>query len=61
MQNFVDLRVFRSEDVNQDFGKWNIEDYAVDALDMEVLEKGKERIFVDGESIRGVFPYIAKE
>lgn len=61
MQHFVDLRVFRSENVDKEMGKGDPNDYAVDALDKEVLEKGKEQIVVDGESIRGVFPYIARE
>ncbi len=61
MQHFVDLRVFRSENVDKDMGKGDIKDYAVDTLDKEVLETGKERIIVEGDSIRGVYPYIAKE
>ncbi|HYA88062.1 MAG TPA: methyl-accepting chemotaxis protein [Nitrospirota bacterium] len=61
MQQIVDLEVFRSESVDKDFGKGDTKDYAVDPLDKEVLETGNERIVVEGESIRGVFPYVAKE
>ncbi len=61
MRTIVDLRVIRSESVDRDFGKGNAEEYAVDALDREVIEKGVERIIMEGDSIRGVYPYIAKE
>jgi methyl-accepting chemotaxis protein len=61
MQHFVDLRVLRSPNVDKDMGKGDANDYATDALDKEVLETGKERVVVEGESIRGVFPYIARE
>jgi methyl-accepting chemotaxis protein len=61
MQHFVDLQVLRSENVDKEYGKGDANEYAVDALDKEVLKKGKEQIVVEGESIRGVFPYIAKE
>ena len=61
MQHFVDLKVLRSENVDKDMGKGDAKDYDEDALDKEVLETGKERIVVEGETIRGVFPYIARE
>ena len=60
MQTVVDLRVIRSENVDKDFGKGDIKDYAADAYEKEVIEKGTERIVLEGETIRGVFPYIAK-
>ncbi len=61
MQSIVDLRVIRSENVDRDFGKSNAEDYTADDLDRDVIEKGVERVVVEGDSIRGVYPYIAKE
>ena len=61
MQHFVDLKVLRSENVDKDMGKGDAKDYDADALDKEVLETGKGRIVIEGESIRGVFPYIARE
>jgi len=60
MRSIVDLRVIRSESVDKDFGKGNGNDYATDPLDREVVEKGRERVVVEGDMIRGVFPYIAK-
>jgi methyl-accepting chemotaxis protein len=60
MQNFVELGVLRSENVDKDFGKGDAKDYTADALDKEVMELGEERIVVEGDSIRGVFPYTAK-
>jgi len=61
MQTVVDLRVIRSEILDKDYGKANAEDYAADTLDREVIEKGAERIVLEGDFIRGVYPYIAKE
>jgi methyl-accepting chemotaxis protein len=60
MQTIVDLRVIRSEILDRDYGKGDNKDYAADALDREVIEKGIERVVVEGETIRGVFPYVAK-
>jgi methyl-accepting chemotaxis protein len=60
MQTIVDLRVIRSEILDRDFGKGDSKDYATDALDREVIEKGIERVVVENETIRGVFPYVAK-
>jgi methyl-accepting chemotaxis protein len=61
MRTVVDLRVIRSENVDKDFGKGDIKDYTADAYEKEVLEKGIERVVLEGKTIRGVFPYIAKE
>jgi methyl-accepting chemotaxis protein len=60
MQNIIDLRVIRSETLDRDYGKGDSKDYAADALDREVIEKGIERVVVEGKTIRGVYPYIAK-
>jgi len=61
MQAVVDMRVIRSENLDGDFGKGNADDYAANALEREVIEKGLERVVVEGDSIRGVYPYVAKE
>ena len=61
MRTIVDLKVLRSDVLDKDFGKGNPEDYATDPLVKEVLASGKEKIVIDGESIRGIYPYIARE
>jgi methyl-accepting chemotaxis protein len=60
MKSIVDLRVVRSEILDKDFGKVDINNYASDSIEKEVMEKGVERIVLEGEYIRGVYPYVAK-
>ncbi len=60
MQKSIDLRVIRSEVVDQDFGRGDVKDYESDPLEKEVLKNGVERVVIEGASIRGVYPYIAK-
>ena len=60
MQNIVALRVIRSEVLDKDYGRGNDKDYASDTDEKEVLERGVERIVLEGEYIKGVYPYIAK-
>jgi methyl-accepting chemotaxis protein len=60
MRNIIDLRVIRSEVLDQEFGRGDVTDYASDALEKGVIKNGVERVVVEGTSIRGVYPYIAK-
>lgn len=61
MRTLVDLRVIRSDSLDKDFGKKDAREYANDALDKQVIEQGVSKVVIEGEAIRGVFPYIAKE
>ncbi len=60
MQNIVALRVIRSDILDKDYGRGNDKDYAADSVEKEVVEKGVERIVLEGDYIKGVYPYIAK-
>ncbi|MGD0281258.1 MAG: methyl-accepting chemotaxis protein [Dissulfurispiraceae bacterium] len=60
MQGIADLRVIRAEVLDKDYGKKDAKDYASDSIEKEVVEKGVERVILDGDHIRGVFPYTAK-
>ncbi|HEX8947749.1 MAG TPA: methyl-accepting chemotaxis protein, partial [Dissulfurispiraceae bacterium] len=60
MENIVDLRVIKSEILDKDYGKSDGRDYASDALEKEVLQKGVERVVFEDGYIRGIYPYIAK-
>ncbi len=60
MHNIVDLRVVRSEVLDKDYGKGDSKDYASDPVEKDVLERGGEKVVLEGEYIRGVYPYIAK-
>ena len=63
MKKTSDVRVVRAENVDKDFGQTRHEDHQhpVDAIEKEVIEKGVEKIILEDDSIRGVFPYIAKK
>src|SRR5208283_1488738 len=60
MKNIADIRIMRNNIVDKDFGKGGTDEYANDAIEKEVIGKGSERIAMEGEYIRGVYPYIAK-
>ncbi|MBA4372983.1 MAG: chemotaxis protein [Thermodesulfovibrio sp.] len=63
MKKTSDVRVIRAENVDKDFGAPRHDDHQhpVDAIEKEVIEKGVEKIILEGDFIRGVFPYIAKK
>ncbi|MGD0281668.1 MAG: bacteriohemerythrin [Dissulfurispiraceae bacterium] len=60
MKNIADVRIMRSDTLDKDKGKGGADEYANDDIEKEVIEKGSERIAIEGEYIRGVYPYIAK-
>ncbi|MBF0560294.1 MAG: HAMP domain-containing protein, partial [Nitrospirae bacterium] len=60
MKNIADVRIMRSDTLDKDYGKGGTDEYADDDIEKEVIKKGAERIVIDGEYIRGVYPYIAK-
>jgi methyl-accepting chemotaxis protein len=59
MKNIVDLKVIRSDKLNEQFNS-DEKNVAKDAIQSEVLNTGVEKIVIEGENIRGVYPYIAK-
>ncbi len=59
MKNIVDLKVIRSDKLNEQFNAVE-KSYAKDDIQSEVLVKGVEKIVLEGKTIRGVYPYIAK-
>ncbi|MBF0563652.1 MAG: methyl-accepting chemotaxis protein [Nitrospirae bacterium] len=59
LRSMIDIRVIRSEAVDATFGKGKPEDYNQDDVEREVMRTGKEQVFVEGLSVRGVYPYIA--
>ena len=60
MKNIVDLRVIKSETLDKDYGKSDGRDYASDALEKEVLQKGVKKVVLEDGYIRGIYPYVAK-
>ncbi|RJQ19409.1 MAG: methyl-accepting chemotaxis protein [Nitrospiraceae bacterium] len=60
MSHIADVRVIRSNALDKDFGRGASEEYSRDAAERETIEKAREQIVVEGEYIRGIFPYVAK-
>jgi methyl-accepting chemotaxis protein len=60
MRSIAEVRVIRAESLDTDFGKGGSDDYAKDEIEKEVIKKGEEKIELEGEFLRGVFPYIGK-
>jgi methyl-accepting chemotaxis protein len=60
MTHIADVRVIRSDSLDKDYGKGQPGDYAKDDIEKEVIQRGTERIVIEGEYMRGVYPYIAK-
>ncbi|MGC2061588.1 MAG: methyl-accepting chemotaxis protein [Thermodesulfovibrionales bacterium] len=62
MTKIADVRVLKSHNVDKDFpdaGKAGAVPVP-DAVEKDVMEKAAPQIIVEGEYIRGVYPYIAK-
>ena len=59
MKHIADVRVVRSQVLDQQYGAGRPGDYAKDEVEKDVLRTGTERVVVDGGRMRGVYPYIA--
>ncbi|MDA8083794.1 MAG: methyl-accepting chemotaxis protein [Nitrospiraceae bacterium] len=63
MAKIAGVRVLKSANVTKDFpaaGQNGKSHHTADAQEMEVMEKGIEKVVVEGEHIRGIYPYIAR-
>ncbi|HAM50484.1 MAG TPA: hypothetical protein DCP92_07215 [Nitrospiraceae bacterium] len=60
MKQVADIRVIRAEILDRDYGKGRAEDYAADDFEREVIQKGIEKVQLEGSAIRGIYPYVAK-
>ncbi|MBF0536707.1 MAG: HAMP domain-containing protein [Nitrospirae bacterium] len=61
MNNTVKVRVLRTEAVDKEYGKGSADDYTSDSLEAEVIKTGLEKVVIEGENIRGIYPYIASK
>ncbi|MBF0515916.1 MAG: chemotaxis protein [Nitrospirae bacterium] len=61
MKNILDVKVLRTDALDKDYGKGEASEYASDAVEIEVIQSGKEKIVIEGDKIRGVYPYIASK
>jgi methyl-accepting chemotaxis protein len=61
MENIMNVKVLRSEALDKDYGKGEAHEYASDKIETEVIKSGREQIVIEGDKIRGVYPYIASK
>ncbi len=59
MKKIIDLKLIRSDKLNEQYNT-DEKSYSKDDIQSEVLDKGEQKIVFEGDTIRGVFPYIAK-
>ncbi|KJU85731.1 methyl-accepting chemotaxis sensory transducer [Candidatus Magnetobacterium bavaricum] len=59
MNNIVKIKMIRTDALDKDYGKGNADEYASDSIESDVIKTGWEKVVIDGENIRGVYPYIA--
>ncbi|MBF0317330.1 MAG: methyl-accepting chemotaxis protein [Nitrospirae bacterium] len=61
MASIINVKVIRSEALDKDFGKGEAHEYASDKAEVEVISSGHEKVFIDGDNIRGIYPYAASK
>ncbi len=59
MKHTADLKIVRSHNLDNDHGKGADEEYAQDEHEREVIDKNVAKIFLEGTTIRAIYPYIA--
>ncbi|MBF0317019.1 MAG: HAMP domain-containing protein [Nitrospirae bacterium] len=61
MNNIVRIKLIRTDALDKDYGKGNADEYASDPVESDVIKTGWEKVVIEGENIRGVYPYIASK
>ncbi|MBF0345384.1 MAG: methyl-accepting chemotaxis protein [Nitrospirae bacterium] len=59
MNNIINIKLLRSDALDKDYGKGGAGEYASDSVENDVMRTGFEKVVIEGENIRGVYPYIA--
>jgi methyl-accepting chemotaxis protein len=60
MRHIGDIRLIRSPLLDEQFGRAGDAAYPADDVERGVIGSGIQNIVIDGESVRGVFPYVAR-
>ncbi len=60
MSHIADVRIIRADILDKDYGRGRPDEYARDDIEKEVIQKGAERVVIEGTHMRGVYPYTAK-
>ncbi|MBF0464514.1 MAG: HAMP domain-containing protein [Nitrospirae bacterium] len=61
MKTLIDLKVIRTESVDKNFGTNPDDDHATDDIEKQVISTGKDVVVINGDYLRGVYPYIAQK
>jgi methyl-accepting chemotaxis protein len=59
MKHIADVRMIRSRVLDRQYGSQSVAGYPSGKIEIEVIEKGIERVIIDDEFIRGVYPFVA--
>jgi methyl-accepting chemotaxis protein len=60
MTHIADVRVVRAPALDKQFPRGPAGDYPRDEAEREVIETGEARVALEGEGLRGVYPYVAR-
>ena len=61
MKQTAGLRIIKSPVLDKDYGKGAESAYAQDQTEREVIEKGVPKVLLEGDTIRGIYPYVAQK
>lgn len=59
MSHTADLRVVKSPVLDRQYGRGLPEEYPLDDIERGVVETGSEKVVIEGDVVRGVYPYVA--
>jgi methyl-accepting chemotaxis protein len=59
LKHVADVRMIRSRVLDRQYGTQSSEEYPSGKIEMEVIEKGVERVIIEDSFIRGVYPFVA--
>ena len=60
MTHIADIRLVRAPVLDEQYGARAATDYPADDLEKEVIRTGRERVVMNNETLRGVYPYVAR-
>lgn len=60
LQALADIRVIRAPLLDKQYARAADDEYPRDEIEREVIKSGREKVFIEGLFMRGVYPYTAK-
>ncbi len=60
MKHIADVKLMRTGAIDDEFGKGMPDEYPKEEIEKDVIRNGREHIQLEGNYVRGIYPYIAK-